>query len=174
MSWFIASLYRRLRVNSGFRNLKKMARMYSRKKGKSKSTKPLKKTKPTWIRYGQKEVELLIVKLAKAEKTTSEIGIILRDSYGIPDVRTIIGKKITEVLKENNLLPELPDDFVALIKKEITIMKHMDTNKKDMTGKRGLQLTGSKINRLTKYYKKIGRIPSDWKYDRKKAKLFIE
>src|SRR3989344_4539364 len=143
-----------------------MARMHSRRKGKSGSTRPLRKIKQPWVRYDKKEAELLIVKLAKSGKTTSEVGIILRDSYGIPDVRVVLGKRITEVLKENNLLPELPDDFVALIKKDINIMKHMSTHKKDMSGKRGLQLTESKLGRLTKYYKRTGRIPQDWKYDR--------
>ena len=52
-----------------------MARMHSRKKGQSGSKKPLKKEKPTWIRYKPAEIELLIVKLAKEGKTSSEIGI---------------------------------------------------------------------------------------------------
>ena len=56
---------------------------------------------------------------------------------------------------------------------EILISKHLENNKKDVPAKRGLELTESKIHRLSKYYKKIGRIPKDWKYDRSKAKLLI-
>ena len=146
--------------------------MYSRKRGKSGSKKPAPK-KLTWVRYKPKEVELLIVKLSKAGNTTSQIGMILRDSYGIPDVRAILSKKITKILKDNKLISELPEDLTALIKREIKIMKHRETHKKDQTSKRGLLLTGSKINRLVKYYKKNGRLPKDWKYDRTKARLVI-
>ena len=72
-----------------------MARMYSRKKGKSGSKKPLKATLPTWVRYKSKEVELLITRLAKEGATPSHIGLILRDTYGIPNEKIITNKKIT-------------------------------------------------------------------------------
>ena len=49
-----------------------MARMYSRDKGKSGSTKPAKKTIPSWVRYKGKEVELLVKKLAKEGLTTAK------------------------------------------------------------------------------------------------------
>lgn len=151
-----------------------MARMYSRKRGKSGSKKPVKKTKPVWLRYGSKETEQLVIKLGKAGKTASEIGIILRDSYGIPSVRAITKKKVTQILEKNQLLQKLPYDLLALIEKEVAIMKHLDANKKDMTAKRGLTLTDSKIRRLVKYYKRVGKIQKDWLYDKKNAKLLLE
>jgi len=150
-----------------------MARMYSRKKGKSKSKKPLVKTKSIWVTYSPKEVESLVLKIAKLGNTTSQIGLILRDSYGIPEVRDITKKKITQILEENKLKPEIPEDLRALIKKDIHLMKHLEENKKDMTAKRGLQLTESKINRLVKYYKRTDKLPQDWKFDKDKAKLII-
>lgn len=148
--------------------------MYSRRKGKAGSKKPVKKVKPVWIRYTSKEIEQLVVKLAKAGKTPSEIGIILRDTYGIPDVKTLTKKKISKILEENKIGSKLPPDLVALIKRDIAIMKHIDTNRNDMTARRGLVLTESKIRRLTKYYKRVGKLPRDWFYDRSKAKLLIE
>lgn len=151
-----------------------MARMHSGKKGKSGSKKPVKQTKKSWFRYDAKEVEQLIVKLAKLGKTSSEIGIILRDTYGVPDTRCIVKKNITKILEDNKLKPKLPEDLVALIKKDIRLTKHLDSHKGDMSVKRGLQLTESKINRLAKYYKRTNKLPSDWAYDRKKAKLLIE
>lgn len=150
-----------------------MARMHSRKKGKSGSKKPVKKTKKVWLRYSEKEVEQLIVKLAKQGNSQSSMGIILRDTYGVPDVRRILNKKIGKVLEENKIKSKLPEDLVFLIKKELNILKHMDTNKKDMPAKRGMQLTESKIKRLVKYYKKKGIIDKDWVYDREKAKLLV-
>jgi small subunit ribosomal protein S15 len=151
-----------------------MARMHSRKKGQAGSKKPLKKEKPTWIRYKPKEIELLIVKLAKEGKTSSEIGIVLRDVYGIPDVKLIMEKPLTKILAEKNLLKELPEDLIALMKRAVFINKHLERNHHDMTAKRGLQLTESKIKRLIKYYKKTGNIPVDWKYDPSKLKMYTE
>lgn len=150
-----------------------MARIYSRGKGKAGSTKPSKTSKHTWITYGPKEIEMLIVKLAK-EKTPSQIGLFLRDSYGIPDVKAVIGKSVTEVLKEKNVLPEVPEDLMALMRTTVKIRKHLEDNKHDMTAKRGLIIAESKIKRLVKYYKREKRLPVDWKYDPAKVRLVLE
>lgn len=151
-----------------------MARMHSRKRGKSGSKKILRKTLPTWLGYKAKEIELLIAKLSKEGKTSSEIGIILRDVYGIPDVRKVCGKKINKILKEKNHLKELPEDLLALIKKAVLLTKHIESNKQDEDAKRGLSLAQSKIGRLVKYYKRTGKLSEDWKYDPKKAAMFVE
>ena len=151
-----------------------MARRYSGSKGKSGSKKPIKKTKPTWLIYKPKEVELLILKLAKEGKTPSQIGLFLRDSYGIPDVKTIINKKITEFLSENKKLSQIPEDLMALIKKAVLLKKHIEENKNDMSALRGSQLTESKIKRLVKYYKTSKKLPVDWKFDPKRMSLVIE
>jgi|ETNmetMinimDraft_2_1059921.scaffolds.fasta_scaffold34907_2 small subunit ribosomal protein S15 len=151
-----------------------MARMHSRKKGKSSSTKPLETKKSTWQRYDKKEATLLVVKLAKEQKTPSQIGLILRDSYGIPDIKKITDKSITQILKDEKLSQKIPEDVVSLIKRAIQIMKHLETNKKDQPSVRGLQLTESKIRRLAKYYKTKGRLPEDWRYTKAQAKLLIE
>ena len=148
--------------------------MYSRNKGKSGSTKPTKKSVPVWSRYKGKEIELLISKIAKDEKSPSKIGMILRDTYGIPDVKNYGDKSITQILKEKDLMGELPEDLLSLIKKSVMIRKHLEENKKDQTAKRGLILTESKIKRLAKYFKQDGKISLDWKYDPKKARLSIE
>jgi len=150
-----------------------MARKYSGKKGKSGSKKPVKKTKQVWLRYSDKEVEQLIIKLSKQDNTQSKIGTILRDTYGVPDVRRILNKKIGKILEENKLKPKLPEDLIALIKKQLNILKHLESNKKDMPAKRGLQLTENKINKLIKYYKREGILDKDWIYDRQKAKLLV-
>jgi len=151
-----------------------MARMHSRKRGKAGSHRPSKPTPPLWVRYKPKEIELLIVRLAKEGKSPSQIGIILRDTYGIPSESIITKKPIAEILKEKNLLAEIPEDLFALIKKSAIINKHMENNPKDQTAKHGLLLTESKIRRLTKYYKKAGKLASDWKYDTKLLGMFTE
>lgn len=151
-----------------------MARMHSRDKGKSGSTRPEVRKKQKWVTYSAKEIEALVVKLGKTEVTSSQIGIILRDSYGIPDVKAITKKKISKILQDNELGTKLPEDLINLIKKHIAIKEHRENNKQDMTAKRGFQLTESKINRLVKYYKKTNKMPKDWKFDRAKAKLLVE
>ncbi len=148
--------------------------MHSRKKGKAGSKKPLKKTVVSWVRYTPKEVELLIIKLSREGKTASHIGMLLRDTYGIPDIKEFMGKSITEVLKEKNVNPKIPEDLMALIKKNIMVKEHLDKNHKDMTAKHGLELTQSKIRRLVKYYKRSKRLPQEWVFDPEKLKLLVE
>ncbi|MBI2673625.1 30S ribosomal protein S15 [Candidatus Woesearchaeota archaeon] len=150
-----------------------MARMHSGKRGRHGSKKPSKLVKPSWLRYNTKEVEQLILKLSKAGKPSSQIGIVLRDVYGIPSVRVVTNKKINAILEENEIKPKIPEDLVAVIRKGIQVMKHLEANKKDMTAKRGLQLTESKIRRLAKYYKNVGKLPKDWQYNRESIKLLI-
>ncbi len=151
-----------------------MARMHSRKRGKSGSTKPAQLSKPSWIGRKPKEVEMLVVKYAKEGKSPSRIGLYLRDEYGVPSVKLVTGKSIKEILAAKKLLPELPEDLMALMRKAVLIRKHLEENKKDMPGKRGLQLTESKIFRLAKYYKRTGDLPADWKYDPERIKLYVE
>lgn len=151
-----------------------MARMHSRKRGKSGSKKPLRKSAPTWLRYKPAEVEMIVSKLTKEGKSPSQIGTILRDIYGIPSIRAAIGKKITLVLKEKKLLHDIPEDLTSLMRKYVLVKKHLDENKKDQTARRGLLLTNSKIKRLSDYYKGTGRLPAEWKFDPAKIRLLIE
>jgi len=150
-----------------------MARMYSGRKGKSGSTKPSKITRLSWVRYKPNEIELLIAKLAKEGKTSSQIGLFLRDVYGIPNIKQVIGKNVTTILKEKNILSKIPEDLMALIKSSITLKKHLESNKHDVPAKRGLELTESKIRKLVKYYKKTKKLEKDWKYDPDKIKILI-
>ncbi len=150
-----------------------MARMHSRDKGKSGSTRPI-DTKRSWIRYKAKEAEMLVLKLAKEGLSTSEIGITLRDTYGIPDAKEILGKKITQLLQEKDLTKDIPEDVMALMRRAVKIKKHLEGNKHDETAKRGLTLTESKIKRLVKYYKKTNKLPTDWKYNPDQLILTIE
>lgn len=147
--------------------------MYSRKKGQSGSTKPSVKEIPSWVKYSAKEVELLIAKLAKEGKTPSQIGIYLRDEYGIPSVKLVCEKSITDILAAKGLQKELPEDLLALFKKVNFIKEHLIGNHKDQPAKRGLTLTESKILRLVRYYKRSGRIAKEWNYNPKQIKMYL-
>lgn len=152
-----------------------MARIHARRKGKSGSKHPVeRKDHPKWSSLNTREVELHVIELAKKGKSTSEIGTILRDQFAVPDIKIATGKSISKILKSNNLKTEIPEDLRNLIQRALTIQKHIDENKKDLNSKRNLQLTESKIRRLTKYYIANKVLPVDWKYSLNKAKLMFE
>lgn len=148
--------------------------MHSRDKGTSGSTQPVVKKAPSWVKYKSKEIELLVAKYAKEGKAPSQIGIYLRDEYGIPDVKTITGKSITAILKEKDLDKKFPEDLTALFNKVLALQGHMDHNRQDVPAKRGLMLTQSKILRLVKYYKRVGRVDKNWNYDPKQIRMYVE
>lgn len=145
--------------------------MHSASKGKSGAATPEQKSSPS--KLSAKEVEQIVTKLAKSGKTASQIGMVLRDSYAIPSTKIALQKKITKILIEHKVKPELPENLEALIKRQIMLMKHIELNKKDNAAKRGLTLTESKIRRLVKYYKRTGVLSAGWKYSREQAKLLI-
>ncbi len=152
-----------------------MARMHARRKGKSSSTYPIeRKEHPEWSSLNPREIESRIIELAKAGKSTSEIGLILRDQYAVPDIQLATGKKVTKIIEENKLKPEIPEDLRNLIKTALQLKKHIETHKKDLKNKRNLQLTESKIRRLTKYYHNHNALPEGWKYSLDQAKLMFE
>lgn len=151
-----------------------MARMHARRKGSSGSTHILTEKKPDWIDKSDKEIEELIIQLHKEGLSTSRIGIVLRDQWGIPGTKTIMGTKISQVLKKNGIKQKLPEDLEHLLKKAIKMHNHMNENHKDLHNKRSMALTEAKIRRLVKYYKKEGVLPDKWKYTPDSAKLLVE
>jgi len=151
-----------------------MARMYARKKGKSGSSKPLQRT-ATWVKLKPAELEEIIAKLAREGKQSAEIGLILRDQYGIPSTRDSYKERIARIMKKHKTYNEvLPEDMYNMVKKAVNLRKHMDKNKKDYTSYRGLELTESKIRRLAKFYKRQKALPEKWKWDPDKAKLWVK
>jgi small subunit ribosomal protein S15 len=133
-------------------------------KGRSHSTRPVSKRPPNWVVYQPDEVKALIINLAREGRQQSEIGGILRDEYGIPLVRPIVGYGVEKVLREAGLAPRIPEDLYNLMVRATRLRRHMERNPKDFSNKRGLQLTESKIFALTRYYKKRDMLPQDWRY----------
>lgn len=124
----------------------------------------VKKVKETNIKkklIDSKQVEELIVKLYKQGYKPEKIGLILRDSYGIGDVKAVTGKKIVKILREKGF-NVFPPDLEALIEKVKDLRKHYEKNKKDYTAKRALQIIEARVRILSKYYKKKGILASDF------------
>ena len=115
----------------------------------------------------------MVVKLVKEGNSTAKIGLILRDQFGIPSVKIMTGKTISQIMKEKNLYPDIPEDLFNLLKQAVDLKEHLKTNKKDYTSKRGLELLESKIRRLGKYYAREGILPG-WRYDPEQAKLIVQ
>jgi small subunit ribosomal protein S13e len=94
-----------------------------------------------------------ICKLARKGMTPSQIGVLLRDQHGIPQVGSITGSKVLRILKGSGLAPEIPEDLYCLIKKAVSMRKHLERNRRDKDGKFRLILIESRIHRLARYYK---------------------
>ncbi len=151
-----------------------MAKLHSKKHGKSSRKRPKAKVSPRWLDYSEKEVREIISDLAKKGTTPTMIGIILRDRYAVPSARAVLGKTLNEFLAEENILPQYPDDLINLIRKAVGIRNHLKANKTDTHGKVKLLHVESKIHRLVKYYSRAGRLPAGWKYDSESAALFVK
>ncbi|XWS61028.1 hypothetical protein CRYUN_Cryun07bG0090600 [Craigia yunnanensis] len=135
-----------------------MGRMHSRGKGISASALPYKRTPPSWLKISSQDVEENICKFAKKGLTPSQIGVILRDSHGIAQVKSVTGSKILRFLKAHGLAPEIPEDLYHLIKKAVAIRKHLERNR---------------IHRLARYYKKTKKLPPVWKYESTTASTLV-
>ena len=141
-----------------------MGRLHSHRHGKSHSIRPSVLKAPSWITQSSNEVEELVVKYAKEGLSPSQIGIKLRDQYSIPLVKPITKKSVSKILEENKVLPELPEDLENIVKKAVGLQKHLKANTNDNRNVRSLELIEAKVHRLSVYYKRIGKIPKNWKY----------
>jgi len=150
-----------------------MARLHSKKKGHSRSRHPKRREPPEWQSLNADEVKEIVRKMAKQGVPPSHIGLILRDQYGVPSFRAVVGKRLMEFLREEKLYTAFPEDLLQLLKKAVRMWNHLKFNKKDIHNKVKYQHVVSKIHRLSKYYKEKGRIPKDWKYAPETAMLLV-
>jgi small subunit ribosomal protein S13e len=93
------------------------------------------KGKPNWIKMKHEDVEKLIVELAQKGEDPAKIGLVLRDSHGVPKTK-LFGKKITQVL----VAKKVPfNDEKKLAEKEIEKLRgHVGKNKHDHSASRAL------------------------------------
>ena len=107
--------------------------------------------KPEWLKFSEKEIEAIILKLAKQNLTCEKIGLVLRDQYGIPKAK-LFGKSISKILKEQNLNEDA--DIKNLEKKKRGIEEHLKKNKQDKRAKRANTIITARISNLKRYRKK--------------------
>jgi small subunit ribosomal protein S13e len=76
-----------------------MGRLHSNGKGISASALPYSRTPPAWLKTTPEQVVDQICKLAKKGATPSQIGVVLRDSHGIAQVKVVTGMSRFECAK---------------------------------------------------------------------------
>ena len=150
-----------------------MARMHSRKKGASRSRPPTVEKVPDWSDVSKEELEKLVIKLHDSGLPSTKIGLTLRDQYGVPSVKLVLGKNMNRFLKENSSIPEIPEDLSNLMRHSLQVRKHLKTNVKDVHNKRSLQLMENKIRRLVKYYHDSGRLARSWEYRPETVEMLV-
>ena len=159
---------------------------------------PYRRSVPSWLKLNAEDVKEQIKKLGKKGMTPSQIGkliifffyiyqtyifliklicyflgIILRDSHGVAQVRFVNGNKILRIMKAVGLKPDIPEDLYFLIKRAVSIRKHLERNRKDIDSKFRLILVESRIHRLARYYKNKAVLPPTWKYESATASALV-
>ncbi|GLE10637.1 hypothetical protein PINS_up022854 [Pythium insidiosum] len=111
------------------------------------------------------------------EEPHLQIGVILRDSHGIAQVKSVTGSKVLRILKKNGTLsglaPEIPEDLYQLIKKAWLVRKHLERNRQDKDSKFRLILIESRIHRLARYYRTNRKLAPNWKYESATASALV-
>jgi len=148
-----------------------MARIHSHRHGKSHQTRPPSRSVPNWVTTTPEEAKTVSLKLAKEGVTPSRIGQTLRDDYGVPLLKPLVGKSLGKVLTEGKAAPKVPQDLQDLIERAHRVQKHLQAHKSDRKNVHSLELVEAKIYRLSKYYKAKGILPGDFKYTAVVAQL---
>ncbi len=157
--------------NFRFLLLQQLARIHSHRRGKSQSTRPSSKRPPSWVNYSQDEIVANISKLAKEGLAPSQIGLRLRDDFGVPNTKTFLGKSISEVLQEGKNPQTIPEDLGRLVERAAKLKDHLGNHHADRKNVRSLELLEAKIHRLSGYYKEHEKLPNSWKYATAVAQL---
>lgn len=151
-----------------------MSRIHSGRKGRSGSKRPFPPVKPTWVSLDAEEIGEEATKLAKTGLSPAQVGLHLRDSWGIPSVRAVTGKRLSTVLVEQGIRQDLPYDLQALLKRVVHLQRHLQQHPYDTSNRRGLQLMESRIRRLAHYYRRRKLLPETWSYTAAGAVLQVE
>ncbi len=112
----------------------------------------------------KEEVEEIVIELREEGRSASEIGLILRDQYGVTDAKEALGQKITELLDERGMANDVPEDLQNLLDRAANVRSHLAENRKDLSAKRGLSILEARIRKLGRYYSRKGVLPADWRY----------
>jgi small subunit ribosomal protein S13e len=147
--------------------------MYGPGKGISGSALPYRRSPPAWLKVTSRDLVKQIIELSKKGMAPSMIGLTLRDSLGVAQVKSVTGRKIVRILKASGRGAELPEDMFCLIARAVNMRKHLERHRTDMDTKFRLILVESRIHRLARYYKSVRRLPPTFKYDSANAASMV-
>jgi len=85
----------------------------------------------------------------------------------------VTGSKILRILKKKGLAPEIPEDLYCLIKKAVSVRKHLDKFRQDKDAKFRLILIESRIHRLARYYREVKAVAPNFKYEAATASTMV-
>ena len=153
-----------------------MARMHTRRRGSSGSDRPAADEPPEWSDVETAAVESRVIELAEQGFDPSQIGMKLRDEgvkgTPVPNVKLATGKKLGEILADNDASPEVPEDLRNLMERAIRLREHMEDNQQDAQNKRALQNTEAKVRRLVNYYRG-DELSADFRYTYQNAQELL-
>lgn len=113
--------------------------------------------KPAWMKLDEKELEAIVVKLAKQGLTCEKIGLELRDKYGVPTTK-VSGKKLGSILKSNNLYVDATEKNLETKREKIS--KHLEKNKQDKRAMRSFTIIKARLAKYGKYKKRKDAEPN--------------
>ena len=151
-----------------------MARLHSKRKGKAGTKRPKSTDSPEWVSVKKSEIHEAVLKMAREGMPPSKIGIVMRDHYAVPNLRSFLGMTLVKFLKKEKVAGEYPEDMLTLIKKAVRMASHIKSSKNDAHNSVKLGHVESKIHRLAKYYSSKGMLPPGWRYNREKAALLVK
>jgi small subunit ribosomal protein S15 len=151
-----------------------MARMHTKKHGKSKSFKPMPAEAKAPEGLDRAKIEHAVETYAKQGMSPAVIGMHLKNDHGIKYIKHDMGKRLNAILEDRNVKHDIPTDMLDLMKKAVNLHKHIERNRQDKHNGTSLKRTEAKITRLSKYYMREGKLPHGWRYDPKTAELIIK
>ena len=104
--------------------------------------------KPLWVKMKEPELKKIILELSE-KHSPSQIGLILRDQYGIPTTK-VFGKKLKAYLTELGI--ERNEDLENAEGKIKKMKEHLKNNITDRHAKHKLQHAQSRLNITRKYF----------------------
>ncbi|KAG9393817.1 Ribosomal protein S15 [Carpediemonas membranifera] len=150
-----------------------MGRMHSNGKGVAQSAIPYNRSAPEWAKMTTEELNTIIAGMARKGVNPSRIGTILRDQHGVGQIHAVTGNKIVRMLRSQGLAPEIPEDLYMMIKRAVSIRKHIERNPRDKDSKYRLILIESRIHRLSRYYRATKKVAPSFKYEAATANQIV-
>lgn len=154
-----------------------MAKMHSKKKGKSKSRKPMVSQSELGKgteKLSKDDIAELAAGYARQGMSPALIGERLKRDHEVPYVKLATGERLVKLLQGKGITGEVPQDMRDLMTKAVRMRKHLERNKQDVYGRVRLMRAESKLLRLSRYYVRKGTLPRGWKYDPQKAELIVK